>query len=55
MVYNLSIREVENPDKNCIDCLTTAFKYMVVDDNGGYWFGSDIKQEAEEYIIKHSN
>lgn len=53
MAYNLTIKEIENPDKSCSTCLLTAFKYMVIDENGNAWFGSDDLSVAEEYIRKH--
>lgn len=54
MVYNFTIKEIENPDKNCAECLTTAFKYMVIDENANAWFGSDDLTVAEDYIKNYT-
>jgi hypothetical protein len=53
MAYNLTIKEIPFPDKDCPTCLLTAFRYMVVDENGNTWFGSDDLNVAEEYVRQH--
>jgi hypothetical protein len=46
----------ENEIQTGGDCILVAFKYMVEDRNtGGRWFGSNNKEECEEYILKHLN
>ena len=54
MAYNLTIKEIAIPDKDCPTCLLTAFRFMVVDSDGNPWFGSDDKDEAETYIREYS-
>jgi len=53
MAYNLTIKEIAVPDKDCPTCLMTAFKFMVIDFDGNPWFGSDVRAEAEAYIMEY--
>ena len=53
MDYKLTIKEISIPDKECPTCLLTAFKFIVIDENGNPWFGSDDRAVVEEYINCH--
>jgi hypothetical protein len=56
-MMNFTIIEIPEEDINPNDstCIMNAFKYMVEDENGARWFGSNTMEECVNYIDMHNN
>lgn len=56
-MMNFTIIEIPEEDikPNDSTCIMNAFKYMVEDENGARWFGSNTMEECVNYIDMHNN
>jgi hypothetical protein len=50
MTFNI----VEISEDKIGTCILDAFKYMVEDENGNRWFGSNVYQECVDYINNYT-